>query len=55
MMELNYNIYYSHNKHDKSSVKIIINALNVMSQKKLLVLKFEHSHFEPVINSQITT
>ena len=53
MKDLNNNDHYSNNKHDKRSVKITINPLNRKSQKKLLVLKFEDSHFEPVINSQI--
>ena len=50
-MNVSYTIFYTTSSTYKESVKMLTNPGNMIPQKKLLALKFEYSHFEPLINS----
>ena len=51
MMDSSHELFYSMSINNKDSGRMLINPTKMVSQKKLLALKFEYLHFEPLINS----
>ena len=55
MMDSSHAIFCTMRSTNKDSIKILMYPAKMISQKKLLTLKFEYLHVEPLINSLLTT